>query len=76
MADREIDAAKMEALLARRTELVVKMQELCSDLTKIDLDIVKACGLTSEPIAGTIGATIAGTIGAAVAGTAMLSKKR
>lgn len=76
MVEREIDAAKMEALVERRTELVVKMQELCSDLAKMDLDIVRAGGLTREPIAGTIGATIAGTIGAAIAGTAALYKKR
>jgi hypothetical protein len=71
----ELDTARLDALVRRRTELVTKMQEFCLDLAKLDLDIVKAGGLTRAAIAGTIGATIAGTIGATVASTAGLFKK-
>ncbi len=75
MAEQKIDAARLQALTEKRTDIVIKMQELCLDLAKLDLDIVKSGGLTRGPIAGTIGATIAGTIGATVAGTSNLFKK-
>ena len=75
MADTEINETRLQALVQRRTELVVKMQELCLEVAKLDLEIVQAGGLTRGPIAATIGATMAGTIGATVASTAGLSKK-
>lgn len=62
--------ARVRTLFERRCELVVKGQELCAELARLDLEILRAAGpLPVGAIAGTIGGTIAGTIGATVAGT-------
>lgn len=76
MVGKEIEDARLQALVERRIELAVKMQELCVELAKLDLEIVQSGGLTRGPIAGTIGATIAGTIGATIASTSGLFKSQ
>jgi hypothetical protein len=70
-----LESARIDALVDRRVEIVDKMQELCADLAKLDLDIVRAGGLQRPAIAGTIGATIAGTIGATISSAAGLVRK-
>ncbi len=68
--DQAIVEARIRALFERRCELIVKGQELCLELSRVDLDIVRAgASLPAGAIAGTIGATVAGTIGATIAGT-------
>lgn len=60
MSGKEINKAKIQALCERRVELLVKHQELCVEIAKVDLEIVRAGGgIVSGPIGGTIGGTIA-----------------
>lgn len=70
MSDNELDAAKLQALVERRADALVKMQKAALDLAKIDAEMVRLGGIAClTSVAGTIGATVAGTIGATVAGT-------
>ncbi len=55
----EIKAARVQALCERRAEIAVRMNELCLELAKVDLELMRTGGI----IGGAIGGTIGGTIG-------------
>lgn len=66
MPKKDVQQARLDALCVRRSELLVKLNEACLALSKIDLDILRASGGVSGAIGGTIGGTIAGTIGGTI----------
>jgi hypothetical protein len=64
---KDIKKSRLTALCERRGELIVKMHELCLEVAKVELEILRAGGsVGGGPIAGTIGGTIAGTIGGTI----------
>jgi len=71
---KDVKQARLEALCVRRSELLVKHHEVCLEIAKVDLDILRAGGAISGAIGGTIGGTIAGTIGGTI-GQALRSEE-
>jgi hypothetical protein len=66
MSGQDIQATRVRALVQRRAELCVKLNEMVVEIAKVDLEIIRGGGTVSGPIAGTIGGTVAGTIGGTV----------